>query len=285
MGESAAARDVDPAAGTPPSGEPGAGTAPGIELAGVSKRFQLSRGETIEALSGFSLRLEVGEFVAVIGPSGCGKSTALRLVAGLEQPDEGAVRLAGEPPAAIIDEGRLGVAFQEHALLPWLSVWGNIALPFKVRGRPVDEDQVRSLVELVGLTGFEKARPKQLSGGMRQRVSIARALVLRPDFLLLDEPFGSLDAVTRRQLNLELQDLWALRGITTVLVTHSVEEAILLADRIAVVSGRPGRVVLERDVPFDRPRGRDVEHLPEFRSLMDDLTTALDRAAAMTRGG
>ncbi|MFL5798845.1 MAG: ABC transporter ATP-binding protein [Actinomycetota bacterium] len=251
-------------------------------MAGVSKAFRLGRGQTVEALAGFTLRLATGEFVAVIGPSGCGKSTALRLVAGLDRPDAGAVRLAGEPPAEVVAEGRLGVAFQEHALLPWLSVWGNIALPFKVRGKAVDEAQVASLVELVGLAGFEKARPKHLSGGMRQRVSIARALALRPDFLLLDEPFGSLDAVTRRQLNLELQGLWAIGGITTLLVTHSVEEAILLADRIAVVSGRPGRVVLEQEVPFDRPRGRDVEHTPEFRRLTDELTAALDRAAATT---
>jgi NitT/TauT family transport system ATP-binding protein len=255
---------------------------PAIEMAAVSKQFRLGRGQIVEALSGFSLRLDPGQFVAVIGPSGCGKSTALRLLAGLERPDEGLVRLAGRPPEDVVREGRLGVAFQEHALLPWLTVWGNIALPFKIRGKRVDEAHVRGLVELVGLTGFEKARPKHLSGGMRQRVSIARALALHPDFLLLDEPFGSLDAVTRRQLNLELQALWALGGITTVLVTHSVEEAILLADRIAVVSGRPGRVVLEQDVPFTRPRQREIEHEPAFRALMQELTDALDAAAAMT---
>jgi NitT/TauT family transport system ATP-binding protein len=267
-----------------PGSDGRATTPPAVELDGVSKRFRLGRGQIVEALAGFSLSLGSGEFVAVIGPSGCGKSTALRLLAGLEQPDEGSVRLAGRSPAEVIDEGRLGVAFQEHALLPWLSVWGNVSLPFKVRGKPVDVEQVRSLVRLVGLEGFEKARPKHLSGGMRQRVSIARSLALRPDFLLLDEPFGSLDAVTRRQLNLELQGLWALGGITTVLVTHSVEEAILLADRVAVVSGRPGRVVLERDVPFARPRRREIEHDAEFRELMDELTSALDRAAATTRG-
>jgi NitT/TauT family transport system ATP-binding protein len=263
-------------------GDSGGGETPAIEMADVSKSFRLGRGQTVHALAGFTLRLALGEFVAVIGPSGCGKSTALRLVAGLERPDAGSVRLAGRPPADVVDEGRLGAAFQEHALLPWLSVWGNISLPFKVRGKPVDDAQVTSLVELVGLSGFERARPQHLSGGMRQRVSIARALALRPDFLLLDEPFGSLDAVTRRQLNLELQGLWALSGITTLLVTHSVEEAILLADRIAVVSGRPGRVVLEQEVRFARPRGRDVEHTSEFRRLTDELTAALDRASATT---
>lgn len=271
------------ATGAAPAGrETQSALQPAIEMAAVSKRFQLGRGQTVEALAGFSLRLAQGEFVAVIGPSGCGKSTALRLLAGLERPDEGVVRLAGRSPEEVIREGRLGVAFQEHALLPWLTVRGNIALPFKIRGNPVDEAHVRGLVELVGLTGFEKARPKHLSGGMRQRVSIARALALHPDFLLLDEPFGALDAVTRRQLNLELQALWALRGVTTLLVTHSVEEAILLADRVAVVSGRPGRVVLERDVLFARPRHREIEHEPSFRALMQELTEALDRAAAMT---
>jgi NitT/TauT family transport system ATP-binding protein len=242
----------------------------------VAKSFRLGRDQTIEALAGFTLTLEAGDFVAIIGPSGCGKSTALRILAGLDKPDEGTVRLAGQPPAAMVQAGRLGVAFQEHALLPWLSVRGNLALPYKVTGRRIDEERIAALVELVGLKGFERARPKQLSGGMRQRVSIARALALGPDVLLLDEPFGSLDAVTRRQLNLELQGLWSLGGITTLLVTHSVEEAILLADRVAVMSARPGRVVMERNVPFARPRDRDIEHTVEFRELTDELTAALD---------
>jgi NitT/TauT family transport system ATP-binding protein len=249
---------------------------PVVELTDVGKSFRLRRGESVDALARFSLRIGAGEFVAVIGPSGCGKSTALRLLAGLEEPDAGSVRLLGRPPAEIVREARVGVAFQEHALLPWLSVWGNLALPFKATGRAEDREQIEKLIKLVGLTGFERARPKQLSGGMRQRVSIARALALDPELLLLDEPFGALDAVTRRQLNLELQGLWSFGGITTLLVTHSVEEAILLADRIAVVSARPGRVILEREVGFARPRDREIEHTGKFRELVDELTDALD---------
>lgn len=250
-----------------------------IELVDVHKTFRLSKETTVEALRGLSLDVRRGEFVAIIGPSGCGKSTALRLLAGLEDADRGTVYLLAEAPSEVVREGRLGVAFQEHALLPWLSTWGNIALPFKVTGRKEDRDRIERLLQLVGLTGFEKARPKHLSGGMRQRVSIARALALDPEVLLLDEPFGALDAVTRRQLNLELQGLWSLGGITTLLVTHSVEEAILLADRVAVISPRPGRVVLERDVPFDRPRPREIEQSDRFRDLVDELTRALDSSA------
>jgi NitT/TauT family transport system ATP-binding protein len=249
-----------------------------LEMADVHKSFRLSKGTTVEALAGFSLTMHRGEFVAIIGPSGCGKSTALRLLAGLEDADSGTIRLLGQSPRDVVREARLGVAFQEHALLPWLSTWGNIALPFKITGRNEDSNRIRQLVELVGLTRFEKARPKHLSGGMRQRVAIARALALDPDVLLLDEPFGALDAVTRRQLNLELQGLWSLGGITTLLVTHSVEEAILLADRVAVISPRPGRVLLEREVAFERPRPREVEHTDAFRGLVDELTGTLDSA-------
>jgi NitT/TauT family transport system ATP-binding protein len=253
---------------------------PAIELVDVDKSFRLRKDHAVQALAGFSLEIARGEFVAIIGPSGCGKSTALRLLAGLEEADRGEVRLLGEPPATVVKEGRLGVAFQEHALLPWLSTWSNVALPFKVTDRSEDRGRIARMLELVGLTGFEKARPKHLSGGMRQRVAIARSLVLDPDVLLLDEPFGALDAVTRRQLNLELQGLWSLGGITTLLVTHSVEEAILLADRVAVISPRPGRVILQREVPFARPRLREIEHTDAFRELVDELTDALDRGSA-----
>ena len=146
------------------------------------------------------------------------------------------------------------MAFQDHALLPWLNASDNIALPFRIAGRQVDEDRVRGLIELVGLEGFEQARPKHLSGGMKQRVAIARALALEPDILLLDEPFGSLDAVTRRRLNLELQAIWVEQAVTTVLITHSVDEAVFMADRVYVLSPRPGRVEPGTEILF--PRGR-----------------------------
>jgi NitT/TauT family transport system ATP-binding protein len=251
-------------------------TAPAIALSGVVKDFPLRRGETVRALDDLDIEIAHGEFVALLGPSGCGKSTVLRLVAGLEQPTEGAVAVEGRSPAELIRGHRLGVAFQEHALLPWATARDNVALPFRVAGRPVDRERVAALLALVGLTGFEDARPRQLSGGMRQRVAIARALVLEPDVLLLDEPFGALDAVTRRRMNLELARIWMEQRITTLLVTHDVDEAVLLADRVVVMTGRPGRVRHVREIAIPRPRGTDVTRDPGFHTIVDELTALLD---------
>jgi NitT/TauT family transport system ATP-binding protein len=248
-----------------------------ISIEGVTKHFALAGNkEGVLALSELSLSITPGEFVAVLGPSGCGKSTLLRLVASLEQPTAGTVSVNGAPPGRVSAEHALGVAFQDHALLPWLSVHDNIALPFRIAGRAVDEAAIARLIELVGLGSFETARPKQLSGGMRQRASIARALVLEPEVLLLDEPFGALDAVTRRQMNVELQRIWSARQITTMLITHSVDEALFLADRVVVMSGRPGRIVREVAVPFARPRDPSVMRSEAFHRLVDDLTAALE---------
>lgn len=247
-----------------------------IRLDAVGKRFVLDNGQHFEALQDIRLDVAEGEFVALLGPSGCGKSTVLRLVAALDQPTQGTVSLHGHDPADLARSHRLGVAFQDHALLPWLDVASNIGLPFKVAGRPVDESRVASLIEFIGLSGFERARPKQLSGGMRQRVAIARALVLAPDVLLLDEPFGALDAVTRRRMNIELQRIWSEQRITTLLVTHSVEEALFLADRIVVMEGKPGRIERTVDVPFARPRHSDVMRTALFHEMCDDLTAALE---------
>jgi NitT/TauT family transport system ATP-binding protein len=250
-----------------------------IELRGVAKRFSLERGRALAALERIDLAVAEGEFVALIGPSGCGKSTILRLIAALEQPSEGTVLADGQAPQALALAHRLGVAFQDHALLPWLTVADNVALPFKVAGKPVDRDAIARLIDTVGLAGFERARPKQLSGGMRQRVSIARALVLDPAVLLLDEPFGALDAVTRRQLNGELQRIWSARRITTVLVTHAVEEALFLADRVIVLSRRPGRIIKELVSPFARPRDFAVTRTDAFHRQADELTLALEPEA------
>jgi NitT/TauT family transport system ATP-binding protein len=255
-----------------------------ISLVGVVKDYPLGRGHTVRALNRIDLQVAPGEFVALIGPSGCGKSTLLRVVGALERPTRGSVQVAGEDPEALARGHRLGVAFQEHALLPWLTAWENVALPFHVAGRPVDGGRVAALLDLVGITGFEKARPKQLSGGMRQRVAIARALALEPDVLLLDEPFGALDAVTRRRLIMELQRIWSEQAITTLLVTHSVEEGVFLADRVVVLSARPGTVKLVVPVPFPRPRERDLLVSPEFHHLCDRLTIALDDEAGEAGG-
>ena len=247
-----------------------------IEIKGVSKEFRISRDKHIRALGAVNLTVHEGEFIALLGPSGCGKSTILHLVAGLDEPSTGVVLVDGLPPKELQAKQQLGIAFQEHALLPWRTVEGNLELPFQIAGRTPDRAHIAALIDLVGLKGFETARPSQLSGGMRQRASIARALCLDPKLLLLDEPFGALDAVTRRFMNLELQRIWQQKRITTILVTHTVEEALFLADRVLVMSGRPGRIIREVKVPFARPRAVETMRLEQFHHLVDDLTSSLE---------
>ena len=247
-----------------------------VEIHGVSKSYALDRRDSVLALKDVNLTIEDGEFVALLGPSGCGKSTLLHLVAALEEVSTGSILVDGESPALLRDQHRLGIAFQDHALLPWLSVKANVALPFKIAGRPVDHARVRHLIELAGLQGFEEARPSQLSGGMRQRAAIARSLCLEPTLLLLDEPFGALDAVTRRRMNLELQQIWLEGSLTTLMVTHSVDEALFLADRVVVMSGRPGVIVEAIAVPFPRPRRIDCMRSEQFHQLIDHLTLLLE---------
>jgi NitT/TauT family transport system ATP-binding protein len=247
-----------------------------VEIHGVSKSYALDRRDSVLALKDVNLTIEDGEFVALLGPSGCGKSTLLHLVAALEQVSTGSILVDGESPALLRDQHRLGIAFQDHALLPWLSVRGNVALPFKIAGLPVDYARVGHLIELAGLQGFEEARPSQLSGGMRQRAAIARSLCLEPTLLLLDEPFGALDAVTRRRMNLELQQIWLEGSLTTLMVTHSVDEALFLADRVVVMSGRPGVIVEAIPVPFPRPRRIDCMRSEQFHNLIDHLTMLLE---------
>jgi NitT/TauT family transport system ATP-binding protein len=252
-----------------------------IAIDNVSKSFSLDRRRSLLALSGIDLSIADGEFVALIGPSGCGKSTLLHLIAALDEASMGTILVNGDPPSVLRARHELGIAFQDHALLPWLSVEANLALPYKLAHRVVDDAHIAALIGLVGLRGFERARPQQLSGGMRQRAAIARSLILDPKLLLLDEPFGALDAVTRRHMNKELQRIWQDRRTTTVLVTHSVEEAIFLADRIVVMSGghgRPGGIAEIITSSFARPRDIECTRSEEFHRLMDRLTLLLEPA-------
>jgi NitT/TauT family transport system ATP-binding protein len=247
-----------------------------IELKHVSKSYRLGKQSEVLALKDIDLSIREGEFVALIGPSGCGKSTLLHLVAALEEASHGSILIDGQPPASLRDRHRLGIAFQDSALLPWLSVSANLALPYRIAGVPLDKARIKHLIELVGLQGFEQARPRQLSGGMRQRAAIARSLCLEPDLLLLDEPFGALDAVTRRRMNLELQRIWSERKLTTLMVTHSIEEAVFLADRVIVMSGRPGVILQDRAVKFPRPRLKGTLSSEEFHTMADELTLLLE---------
>ncbi|WP_422035184.1 ABC transporter ATP-binding protein [Reyranella sp.] len=244
---------------------------PIVEIKGVSKVFQL-QDQTIHALSGANLSINKGEFICLIGASGCGKSTLLRIMAGFDQPSSGEALMWGRP--IVGPDPSRGMVFQDYALFPWLSVRANIGFGPAARGLGAAEVKqiVDKFIDLVGLAKFANAYPHQLSGGMKQRVAIARVLANDAELVLMDEPFGALDAMTRERLQDELLDIWERTKLTVVFVTHAVEEAILLANRVVVMTPGPGRI--ESDNMLDLPRPRDVAS-PEFNAIRRVLSAKL----------
>lgn len=247
----------------------------GLKLRSVSRSFA-GRSGPVTALDAVTLDCAPGSFTALIGPSGCGKSTLLRLALGLDSPDAGSVDLGGMSPQKAAKAGLTGVAFQDAALMPWRNVEDNIGLPLEILGQTRDTRRIADLIRLVGLSGFEKALPGELSGGMRQRVAIARALVNQPSILFLDEPFGALDQILRRQMNIELQRIWLETGATTLLVTHGIDEAAFLADRIVVMAAKPGRISRIIENPLPRPLAATAFNTAEFHALEAEIVGALD---------
>jgi len=247
---------------------------PTLVVRQVSAVFADSSG-SLHALQDLSFQVAPQEFVCVLGPSGCGKTTLLRTLAGLLPPSSGEIeyqgrRLVGPQPG-------IGLVFQKANLMPWRSVLDNILLPLEVQKIPRSAawEKAAQLVKLVGLQGFENSLPRQLSGGMAQRVALARALVQDPDLLLLDEPFGSLDALTRERMGTELLYIWQQQRKTVVMVTHSISEALLLADRVLVLTHRPGRLSLDLPVTLPRPRSEETRYLPEFSALARQVRAAI----------
>ncbi|MBI1201203.1 MAG: ATP-binding cassette domain-containing protein [Rhodopseudomonas sp.] len=254
-----------------------------IRLERVDKWYG-TRDQPVHALDTTDLTVSKGDFVVLLGPSGCGKTTLLRMIGGLIAPSHGLLKVMdrdlwkGDARQSEAVKS-LGIVFQEANLFPWLTIEQNIALPLELRQVPKAERaaRVRELTSLVGIAGFEQRWPRELSGGMRQRAAIARALSYGPDILLMDEPFGALDAMTRDAMNIELQNLWMKTGKTIVLVTHSIAEAVFLADRIILLSPRPGRIDTVLNVPFARPRVIDTQSSAEFQAIVRDLRHRLDQ--------
>jgi NitT/TauT family transport system ATP-binding protein len=258
-----------------------------VSLRNVARSFVSPTGERIQAIHDINLEIEdqfspdgrdIGEFRVLLGPSGCGKSTILRLIAGLDHPDSGEILVNGVP---VTGPGRdRGMVFQKYTSFPWLTVSQNVEYGLKINGFPEQERRqtVAHLIQAVGLSGFEKSYPETLSGGMQQRVAIARTLALRPSVILMDEPFGALDAQTREDMQELLLRIWGESASTVLFVTHDVDEAIYLADRIYVLCARPGTIIEDVPVPFGRPRDRSIKQTEPFHELQQHVLACLRRA-------
>jgi NitT/TauT family transport system ATP-binding protein len=283
-----------PAAETSPNETTTADAGEAVVVRGVERIFAGAKGATVTALTGIDLTVHAGEFVSLIGPSGCGKSTLLRLIADLDEPTEGDIRVFGRTARQARVDQAYGIAFQQAGLLPWRSVAANIELPLQLHGVGSADRKARvaELVELVGLTDFARHYPDQLSGGMQQRVAIARSLAERPRLLLMDEPFGALDEMTRERMQTELLRIRAETGAAVVFVTHSIPEAVYLSDRVVVMSPRPGRITAEIDVRLGgaAERGEDLREDAAFFAGVTAVREALHgpeaaaAAAAAARG-
>ncbi len=247
--------------------------APLLEVNDLSLIYPTENNGGLKALDGLSFNLYPQEFVCVLGPSGSGKTTLLRVLAGLRQASRGLVRFCGGADLT----PNIGLVFQQANLMPWRTVLENILLPLELRGEIDAQDRQRAaeLIELIGLQGFEDVWPRDLSGGMAQRVALARALIQNPDLLLLDEPFGALDALTRERMAGELLRIWQVQRKTMLMVTHSVSEALLLSDRVLVLTPRPGRLALDLTVTLPRPRVQEMRYTPEFGALAHRLVEAI----------
>jgi len=249
-----------------------------VDVQGVEKVFDTDRGR-LTALRGIDLSIREGEFISLIGPSGCGKSTLLRLIGDLTSPSTGTILVNGKPARAARLGREYGMVFQAPVLMDWRTVQRNVELPLEIMGysRAERERKARAMLELVELADFDRVHPWQLSGGMQQRVAIARALAFDPKLLLMDEPFGALDEMTRERMNLELMNIWRRTGITIIFVTHSIPEAVFLSSRVVVMSARPGRITRIVDVDLPHPRTVDTRELERYFELVTSVREALRR--------